>query len=157
MWRCVRSPILFPAVSRKLELLKFSLLLLFIQCFLFILFVAFGAYSRRADASSPGNSITPVFGGFNHARFNIVARFHPSENIRHMCLRYLIPVITVFRDIHVMVFIGFGFLMVFLKRYGYSSIGFNYLLAALTLQWSLLCQGFFELNNDYKIEIGMTR
>uniref|UniRef100_A0AAR5QIN7 Ammonium transporter AmtB-like domain-containing protein n=2 Tax=Dendroctonus ponderosae TaxID=77166 RepID=A0AAR5QIN7_DENPD len=139
MWRRIRSPILFPAASKKLELLKFSLLLLFIQCFLFVLFVAFGAYSLRADASSPGNSITPVFGGFNHARFNIVARFQPM-----------------FQDIHVMVFIGFGFLMVFLKRYGYSSLGFNYLLAAISLQWSILCQGFFELNDDYKIEIGMT-
>ncbi|KAF7275115.1 hypothetical protein GWI33_012169, partial [Rhynchophorus ferrugineus] len=60
-----------------------------------------------------------------------------------------------FQDIHVMIFIGFGYLMIFLKKYGYSSIGFNFLLGALCLQWSILCQGFFQLNDDYKIEIGL--
>ncbi|CAG9762838.1 unnamed protein product [Ceutorhynchus assimilis] len=60
------------------------------------------------------------------------------------------------QDIHVMIFVGFGFLMVFLKKYGYSSLGFNFLLAALVVQWSILCQGFYELNSDYKIEIGLT-
>ncbi|XP_066149586.1 ammonium transporter Rh type B [Euwallacea fornicatus] len=54
-----------------------------------------------------------------------------------------------------MVFIGFGFLMTYLKKYGYSSLGFNFLLAALTLQWSIICEGFFELNDDYKIGIGL--
>ena len=33
-------------------------------------------------------------------------------------------------DIHVMVFVGFGFLMVFLKTHCWSSVGFNYLIAA---------------------------
>ena len=38
-----------------------------------------------------------------------------------------------FQDVHVMMFIGFGFLMVFLKRYGYSAVGFNFFLAALAI------------------------
>ena len=33
-------------------------------------------------------------------------------------------------DIHVMMFIGFGFLMAYLKTHCWSSIGFNYLIAA---------------------------
>lgn len=32
-------------------------------------------------------------------------------------------------DIHVMIFIGFGFLMVFLKTHCWSSIGINYICA----------------------------
>lgn len=56
-----------------------------------------------------------------------------------------------------MVFIGFGFLMVFLKKYGYSAVGFNFLLAALVLQWSILFKGLFEMNDNYKIEIGLKR
>lgn len=43
-----------------------------------------------------------------------------------------------------MIFIGFGFLMTFLKRYGYSAVGLNFLIAAITLQWATLCQGFFH-------------
>ncbi|XP_023030121.2 rhesus blood group-associated glycoprotein Rh50 [Leptinotarsa decemlineata] len=61
----------------------------------------------------------------------------------------------IFQDVHVMIFIGFGFLMTFLKRYGYSSVGFTLLLGSIIIQWALLCQGFFELNADYKIELGI--
>ncbi|KAK4287949.1 hypothetical protein Pmani_038997, partial [Petrolisthes manimaculis] len=50
-----------------------------------------------------------------------------------------------FQDVHVMIFIGFGFLMMFLKRYGLSAVGLNFMLAALSLQWALLINGFFHL------------
>ncbi|XP_073348953.1 ammonium transporter Rh type A [Pagrus major] len=52
-----------------------------------------------------------------------------------------------FQDVHVMIFIGFGFLMTFLKRYGFSSVGVNLLLAAFGLQWGLLMQGFWHMDN----------
>jgi ammonium transporter Rh len=35
-----------------------------------------------------------------------------------------------FQDIHIMIFVGFGFLMCFLKSHNWSSIGYNYLIAA---------------------------
>lgn len=41
-----------------------------------------------------------------------------------------------------MMFIGFGFLMTFLKRYGYSSVGYNFLVAAFVLEWALLVRGW---------------
>jgi ammonium transporter Rh len=41
-------------------------------------------------------------------------------------------------------FIGFGFLMTFLRRYGYSSVGFNFLIAAYVIEWSLLVRGWIE-------------
>jgi len=47
-------------------------------------------------------------------------------------------------DIHVMIFIGFGFLMVFLKTHSWSSVGFNYLIAAWTLQCGIVFQGFWS-------------
>ncbi|NWU67693.1 RHAG protein, partial [Pterocles burchelli] len=50
-----------------------------------------------------------------------------------------------FQDVHVMIFIGFGFLMTFLKKYGFSSVGINMLIAALGLQWGTLMQGFWHL------------
>ena len=39
-----------------------------------------------------------------------------------------------FQDVHVMIFIGFGFLMTFLHKFTFSSVGFNFLLAAIALQ-----------------------
>lgn len=47
-------------------------------------------------------------------------------------------------DVHSMMFIGFGFLMTFLKKYGYSSVGFNFLIAAYVLEWALLVRGWLE-------------
>ena len=76
-----------------------------------------------------------------------------------------------FQDVHVMIFVGFGFLMTFLRRYGYGSIGFNLLLAALVLQWGTLTNGLFsfieisDLREDlpddeepsYKIKVNLLR
>ncbi|XP_062406204.1 ammonium transporter Rh type A [Sardina pilchardus] len=59
-----------------------------------------------------------------------------------------------FQDVHVMIFIGFGFLMTFLKRYGFSSVGINLLLAAFGLQWGLLLQNAWHMDNG-KIKVGI--
>jgi len=60
-----------------------------------------------------------------------------------------------FQDIHVMMFIGFGFLMTFLKKYWFSALGMNFWLAALTLQWYILVSGFWHcvLDNDWSQKI----
>lgn len=60
----------------------------------------------------------------------------------------------VFQDVHVMIFIGFGFLMTFLKKYGFSSVGVNLLLAAFGLQWGLLMQGMWHLDGG-KIKVSI--
>ncbi|NWX19551.1 RHAG protein, partial [Aegotheles bennettii] len=49
-----------------------------------------------------------------------------------------------FQDVHVMIFVGFGFLMTFLKKYGFSSVGINMLIAAFGLQWGTLMQGLLH-------------
>jgi ammonium transporter Rh len=54
-----------------------------------------------------------------------------------------------FQDIHVMIFIGFGFLMVFLKSYSWSSIGFNYLIAAWSVLICILIGGFWQQIINY--------
>uniref|UniRef100_A0A8C1MDX4 Ammonium transporter Rh type C-like 2 n=1 Tax=Cyprinus carpio TaxID=7962 RepID=A0A8C1MDX4_CYPCA len=62
-----------------------------------------------------------------------------------------------FQDVHVMIFVGFGFLMTFLKRYSFGAVGFNFLVAAFGIQWALLMQGWFHSldYNDGKIKIGI--
>ncbi|XP_030765050.1 ammonium transporter Rh type A [Sitophilus oryzae] len=126
------------SVCEKIVRRKLAIFVFFLECILLILFKAFGAYTSRADGSNIYNSIEPLFGGFNSRKFEEIFRIY-----------------SIFQDVHVMIFIGFGYLMVFLKKYGYSSVGFNFLVGAITLQWSILCQGFFELTDDYKIEIGL--
>eukprot|EP01136_Pigoraptor_vietnamica_P029619 Opistho-1_new@87923 len=49
-----------------------------------------------------------------------------------------------FQDVHVMILVGFGFLMTFLRRYGFSAVGFNFLISACIIQWSMFTLGFFH-------------
>ncbi|XP_048791323.1 ammonium transporter Rh type A [Lagopus muta] len=58
-----------------------------------------------------------------------------------------------FKDVHVMIFIGFGFLMTFLKKYGFTSVGINMLIAAFGLQWGTLMQGFLHRGERGKIQV----
>ncbi|XP_013145543.1 PREDICTED: ammonium transporter Rh type B-B [Papilio polytes] len=53
-----------------------------------------------------------------------------------------------FEGTHVMIFIGFGFLMTFLRKYCYSGVGFNMFLAALVIQWALLCQSWYHMKDN---------
>merc|ERR1711936_1541757 len=56
-----------------------------------------------------------------------------------------------FQDVHVMIFIGFGFLMTFLKKYGLSAVSLNMLCAVVCLQWSTLVIGFFHMHYERKV------
>lgn len=62
-----------------------------------------------------------------------------------------------FQDVHAMVFVGFGFLMVFLQRYGFSSVGFTFLVATFTLQWATLVQGFLHSFHGGHIHVSVER
>lgn len=46
-----------------------------------------------------------------------------------------------------MIFIGFGFLMTFLKKYGLSAVSLNMLNAVICLQWATLIYGFVHLHH----------
>ena len=51
-----------------------------------------------------------------------------------------------FQDVHVMIFIGFGFLMTFLKKYGLSAVSLNLMCSALAIEIFTLVYGFFHLH-----------
>eukprot|EP00899_Mesostigma_viride_P011723 jgi/Mesvir1/20551/Mv21740-RA.2 len=43
-----------------------------------------------------------------------------------------------------MIFVGFGYLMTFLRKYGFSAVGFTFLVAAVCIQWHILVGGAVE-------------
>ena len=55
------------------------------------------------------------------------------------------------QDVHVMIYIGFGFLMVFLKTFSWSAVGFNFLLSAWAFQIAMLIVPFWHqvFKNDF--------
>jgi len=55
-----------------------------------------------------------------------------------------------------MIFIGFGFLMTFLERYGFSSVGLNMLVSALVLQWATLAAGWILHLEGGIIHVGIS-
>jgi len=62
---------------------------------------------------------------------------------------------AMFQDVHVMIFIGFGFLMTFLKKYGLSAVSLNMLCSVLGIQWSILVHGFLHPHcEDPRVEWG---
>lgn len=62
-----------------------------------------------------------------------------------------------FQDVHVIVFLGFGFLSTFLIRYGFSGIGFNLLVAATATQWAIILNGMDSWYYRGKISINLRR
>ncbi|ETN71805.1 hypothetical protein NECAME_14076 [Necator americanus] len=75
-----------------------------------------------------------------------------SEDSSYMAVKY-----PLFQDTHVMIFIGFGFLMTFLKRYGFSAISVNMLLACFTIEWGMIVRGMLghEFAHEGKFTIGV--
>ncbi|ETI32029.1 hypothetical protein F441_20933 [Phytophthora nicotianae CJ01A1] len=43
-----------------------------------------------------------------------------------------------YMDVHVMIYIGFGFLMTFLRKYSMSAVSLNFVVAVLSLQWGII-------------------
>ncbi|XP_055769675.1 ammonium transporter Rh type A-like [Salvelinus fontinalis] len=121
-----------PANSTNMRL-KFPILALTLEIITIILFAVFVDYDDGKHGGHGAHNTT-----------------HHEEKTEQDPLT-LYPM---FQDVHVMIFIGFGFLMTFLKRYGFSSVGLNLLLAAFALQWGLIMQGLWHLD-DGKIKVSI--
>ncbi|KFO78053.1 RH-like [Cuculus canorus] len=53
-----------------------------------------------------------------------------------------------FQDVNHMMIFGFGFFLTFLRRYGFSSTGFNLLIIALGVQCSILTEGLLPFQHQ---------
>uniref|UniRef100_A0A3B1JEZ1 Ammonium transporter Rh type A n=1 Tax=Astyanax mexicanus TaxID=7994 RepID=A0A3B1JEZ1_ASTMX len=121
-----------PAYSTNMRL-KFPILALILELVTILLYALFVVYD---DGESSGHDAKDNSSDPHHEKSNPVALY------------------PMFQDVHVMIFIGFGFLMTFLKRYGFSSVGLNLLLAAFGLQWGLLLQNMWHMH-DGKIMVSV--
>ncbi|CAG9316291.1 unnamed protein product [Blepharisma stoltei] len=66
----------------------------------------------------------------------------------------------VLQDISVMMFVGFGFLMTFLRTHSWSAVGFNFILTVVVFQMYILYSGFWSrcVSDDHwdlKIQVGI--
>ncbi|OAD55793.1 Ammonium transporter Rh type B [Eufriesea mexicana] len=112
-----------------LSSLSHAIVILFVEGFLLCGFLATFDYAPEADASNRENSYSPHLNG------------KPSS----------LPVTyTLYQDVHVMIWIGFGFLMTFLRRYGQSAIGLTFLLGAILVQVAIICEGVVHIGKDNK-------
>jgi ammonium transporter Rh len=67
---------------------------------------------------------------------SLAATTYPSQN------EYSAAEYYIFKDIMIMLLIGFGYLMTFLRQYGLSSVGFTMLLVVVSMQLNLLVEFF---------------
>lgn len=76
--------------------------------------------------------------------FNVLADYANSVVNSTSSIAYINHFYAFYQDVHVMIFIGFGFLMTFLKSHSWTSVGVNFIIGAWTIQWSILCIGFWK-------------
>ncbi|XP_021514713.1 ammonium transporter Rh type A [Meriones unguiculatus] len=110
--------------------LKFSLMAIGLEVAMIVLFGLFVDYETSQSASNQVNATMPP-------TVDQFSQLYP-----------------LFQDVHVMIFVGFGFLMTFLKKYGFSGVGFNLFLAALGLQWGTIMKGVLH-NHGQKFHFGI--
>ena len=100
-----------------------TFVILGLQCLLFIGYHLFTDYSNEASGT--------IEGGVS----NDINQYYPF-----------------FQDVHVMIFIGFGYLMTFLKKYSFTSVGYTFLIGAFIIQYSILMNGLIHnmVNNHHE-------
>ncbi|XP_035222500.1 ammonium transporter Rh type A-like, partial [Stegodyphus dumicola] len=109
---------------------KFAGLVLCVETAFIIVYAFFVTYDEEAEGITVNQTATK--------EHNSIQDYYPM-----------------FQDVSVMIFAGFGFLMTFLKKYGYSAVGLNMLLATISIQWAIIMQGVWNMDNG-KIPISIT-
>ena len=91
-----------------------TIVILGLQCLLFIGYHLFTDYSNEASGTIEGVS-------------NDINKYYPF-----------------FQDVHVMIFIGFGYLMTYLKKYSFTSVGYTFFIGSFIIQYSILMNGLIH-------------
>ena len=125
--------------------------IIIMQSIIVLLFALFARWSRkylvgdktksyRYDPKTAQKSAHSVEAGSAKIRDT-----YPSKIKQPICSSSKNVIFTVFQDVHVMIFLGIGFLMTFLRKYSLSAVSLNLLCAALVIEVFILVSGFFHL------------
>ncbi|XP_035244899.1 rh50-like protein [Anguilla rostrata] len=101
-----------------------------VEVVMLFLYAVFVTYDDNADAKMQTNATKPM------------------DNALYQDYHF-------FADVQVMIFVGFGCLLAFLRLYGFSGMVFNFLTATFAIQWAILVQGYFQFFSDGKIRLGV--
>lgn len=63
-----------------------------------------------------------------------------QEGVGNQNLSKFTTLYNMFLGVLVMMLIGFGYLMTFLKRYGLSALGFTLIVTCISLQWGVIAE-----------------
>ncbi|XP_046626706.1 ammonium transporter Rh type B isoform X1 [Neodiprion virginianus] len=102
--------------------------LIFVEAIIIVGFLALSEYGPESNARSIANNVHPYLNGNQQ-----------DDAPRAYAL---------YQDVHVMIWVGFGFLMTFLRKYGQSAVGLTFLVAAILIQVAILCQGVLYLSKE---------
>ncbi|KAJ7325357.1 hypothetical protein OS493_029906 [Desmophyllum pertusum] len=116
-------------VRRNGTAVKFTLISLTFQFLLIVLFLVLTEYG---DHSLPPQAVAAQarLTGSNKTTAG------SEQPVNEVSIYY-----PMFQDVHVMIYVGFGFLMTFLKKYGFGAVGYNFFIAALMTQWGTIVTG----------------
>ncbi|XP_039182880.1 ammonium transporter Rh type A-like [Crotalus tigris] len=109
---------------------RLPVLLFVFQGALLFIFVLFTTYDRHTDAARQPADVDP------------------ADN-------QLYVLFSLFQDIQLMLLVGLGLLLAFMKGYGVSAVAYNFLLSNFSVQWALIVQGFIYHYHDGKIHLGL--
>ncbi|XP_067133255.1 ammonium transporter Rh type A-like [Centruroides vittatus] len=105
---------------------KLAFVITTLQVAFIIIFVFFVEYHKDAY---PANTLSNSLDGFGHF-FTLLQHYHP-----------------VFQDVNVLLVVGYGFLVTFLKKYAFNGVRFNLFLCSLTIQWSFIMQNIWKMQS----------
>ncbi|XP_066965206.1 ammonium transporter Rh type B-like [Macrobrachium rosenbergii] len=104
--------------------------ILLVQGVFVTLFTAFARYSPYADGSHVRNNHHAILGGY-------VQEINPIHQHFGSAMA-----------IHMLVLVGIGLRVAFIRDFSYSAIGASLLIGGIGMQWAILCHGFISSTDD---------
>lgn len=101
-----------------------------------------GGGSNSSYASAASSTLGMIIGGLQIAALVIIMSLFSYGSVDDFTTEKYI----IFRDIMVMLLLGFGYLMTFLEKYGLGAVGFTMLLTALNMECNLIVENFLTGN-----------